>query len=158
MALTRQISIHNFAVGGEGFSASDHPCELSAGGTYHSHDMSTISKGDLVRYKTGKYRVGYAGPTKFGERAKLEFLDGSKSFWTDLSKVSLYVAAKDASTASEYRSKTGGRSGGRGGGNRTGGICDECGEPRRNLRPKQDMSGIWGRVCGVCAQDDCSFC
>lgn len=33
----------------------------------------------------------------------------------------------------------------------TGGICDECDEPRRNLRACQDSSGITGMCCPRCA-------
>jgi hypothetical protein len=45
-------------------------------------------RGDLATYKGKTYRIGFAGPTKFGDRAKLVFLDGSKEFWVDLSLVS----------------------------------------------------------------------
>jgi hypothetical protein len=32
-----------------------------------------------------------------------------------------------------------------------GGICDECDQPRRNLRPCVDSSGIGGMCCPRCA-------
>lgn len=41
------------------------------------------SKGEVVSYKGKKFRVGYAGKTKFGQRVKLEFLDGDGEFWVD---------------------------------------------------------------------------
>lgn len=42
-----------------------------------------------------------------------------------------------------------------------GGICDECGEPRRNLRECRDSSGIAGMCCPRCASGpdyERSFC
>lgn len=53
-----------------------------------------ISKGDIVLYKGVKYKVEFAGKTKFGFRAKLSYLNGSKEFWvnlTDLTPVSAEV-------------------------------------------------------------------
>lgn len=38
-------------------------------------------------YKGRTYRLEYLGATKFGRRAKLAFLDGSKEFWVDASTV-----------------------------------------------------------------------
>lgn len=35
--------------------------------------------------------------------------------------------------------------------NGRGGICDECGEPRRNLTECRDSSGISGMCCPRCA-------
>ena len=46
---------------------------------------SGILKGDLVLYKGVKYKVGFAGKTKFGFRAKLSYLNGTKEFWVNLS-------------------------------------------------------------------------
>ncbi len=46
-----------------------------------------MRRGDIAEYKGRKYRVLYAGPTRYGDRANLEFMDGSKSFWVDLSLV-----------------------------------------------------------------------
>ena len=34
-----------------------------------------------AQYKGKTYRLAWQGQTKFGERAKLMFLDGSKEFW-----------------------------------------------------------------------------
>lgn len=45
-------------------------------------------KGDTVSYKGRSYRLLWSGSTKYGDRAKLEFMDGTKSFWVDLDKVS----------------------------------------------------------------------
>jgi hypothetical protein len=38
-------------------------------------------------YKGRHYRLLYLGHTKYGERAKLEFMDGTKSFWCDAGAV-----------------------------------------------------------------------
>jgi hypothetical protein len=38
-------------------------------------------------YKGRVYRLEYVGATKFGRRAKLAFLDGSKEFWVDAAAV-----------------------------------------------------------------------
>lgn len=40
-------------------------------------------------YKGRKYRCLFAGKTKYGRRAHLEFFDGSKSFWVDAHLVSV---------------------------------------------------------------------
>jgi len=40
----------------------------------------------------------------------------------------------------------------------SGGICDNCDEPRRNLQSAVDTSGIGGRVCPRCVREgDLSF-
>lgn len=41
-----------------------------------------------VTYKGKTYRLLFKGPTKFGQRAHLEFMDGSKQFCVDASAVS----------------------------------------------------------------------
>lgn len=38
-------------------------------------------------YRGRVYRLEYIGATKFGRRAKLSFLDGSKEFWVDANQV-----------------------------------------------------------------------
>jgi hypothetical protein len=38
-------------------------------------------------YRGNEYRVLYIGLTKYGHRAYLEFLDGSKAFWCDAEQV-----------------------------------------------------------------------
>lgn len=38
-------------------------------------------------YKGKPYKLLWSGPTKYGKRAKLGFMDGSKEFWVDLSQV-----------------------------------------------------------------------
>lgn len=48
-------------------------------------------------YKGKKYRVKFVGPTKFGQRAHLEFLDGSKSFWAAAELVQLLREGEEGS-------------------------------------------------------------
>lgn len=35
----------------------------------------------IATYKGRKYRLAWRGETKYGPRAKLQFLDGGKEFW-----------------------------------------------------------------------------
>ena len=49
--------------------------------------MSTATQ-KTAQYKGRAYRLLYIGPTKFGQRAHLQFLDGSKDFWVDAVMVS----------------------------------------------------------------------
>lgn len=44
-------------------------------------------KGMLVSYQGRNYRIKYAGPTKFGEKACLTYHLGDKEFWVDLSQI-----------------------------------------------------------------------
>lgn len=62
-------------------------------------------------YKGRTYRLEFLGKTKFGERAKLAFMDGSKEFWVDASLVSETTgsAARSSSKANRY-------------------VCAECGK------------------------------
>ena len=41
----------------------------------------------IAIYKGKKYRLAWSGPTKYGERAKLAYFDGSREFWVNLSTV-----------------------------------------------------------------------
>lgn len=45
----------------------------------------------FAEYKGRTYKCLYSGKTKFGMKAKLAFMDGSKEFWVDLSTVELDV-------------------------------------------------------------------
>jgi hypothetical protein len=45
-------------------------------------------------YKNRRYRLLWAGNTKYGERAHLQFFDGSKDFWVDRDKIEVYEAAR----------------------------------------------------------------
>jgi hypothetical protein len=51
-----------------------------------------------ARYKGKRYRLAWSGPTKYGHRTKLSFLDGSKSFWTDTAKVLVDGNVSDTAT------------------------------------------------------------
>ena len=42
---------------------------------------------EYVEYKGRNYFLAWKGTTKFGERAKLQFLDRSKEFWVDASAI-----------------------------------------------------------------------
>lgn len=42
----------------------------------------------LATYKGRTYKLLYLGKTKFGHKAKLGFMDGSKEFWVDSNLVS----------------------------------------------------------------------
>lgn len=48
-----------------------------------------------VRYKGKKYEMEYLGETKFGYRAKLKFLDGTKEFWVDGNLVFKYMTRSE---------------------------------------------------------------
>lgn len=67
-------------------------------------------------YKGKKYRLEFMGETKFGKRAKLGFMDGSKQFWVSAADVSNVQEADTAAAAAK-------RAGVRGGMYR----CPECG-------------------------------
>lgn len=42
-----------------------------------------------AEYKGRKYRLAWQGQTKYGQRAKLQFIDGSKEFWVDATAITL---------------------------------------------------------------------
>lgn len=48
----------------------------------------------IARYKNFIYRLLYAGPTKYGPRAKLQFLNNSYDFWVNLESIEIidYIA------------------------------------------------------------------
>lgn len=74
--------------------------------------MPQLSAGDTAEYKGRSYRVKWAGKTKFGERANLEFLDGSRNFWVPLSMVTASSSSAGKRSRREPRSYS----------------CDECGD------------------------------
>lgn len=49
-------------------------------------------------YKGRTYNLLWQGATKYGQRAKLSFLDGSKEFWVDASLVSTGSAPSTKAT------------------------------------------------------------
>lgn len=85
-------------------------------------------------YKGKTYRVKFIGETKFGRRANLEFMDGSKNFWVDASLVS--VTGADA---------TGER------------RCSKCHCRESSLRrpyEKMLMTRNYGVICSPCYSDE----
>ena len=60
----------------------------------------------IAEYKGRKYRLVWQGKTKFGERAKLQFFDGSKEFWVNSSLIKVHNG--DRYRSDDYRiTKTG---------------------------------------------------
>lgn len=57
----------------------------------------------IATYNERKYRLLYLGNTKFGQRAQLAFLDGSKEFWVDAEKVQVHA---DGQTLAEVKKPT----------------------------------------------------
>lgn len=66
----------------------------------------------VAEYKGRKYKLAWQGTTKYGERAKLQFFDGSKEFWVDASTIRI-----TESNSSEPRGRGFRRA-----------ECAECGE------------------------------
>lgn len=93
-----------------------------------------FQKGDTVLYKGKPYKVLYYGPTKFGQRARLQFFDGSKDFWVDASLVS-------PGRGTGYSRPYGGGGSGR---------CRGCGGPIKDAPHHRAMEGC----CGYCAFDE----
>jgi len=83
---------------------------------------------------------GFVTVTKRSGEAKQELVErvGRPFTAEGVEMVYGYLAAKAPATA---------RPAGKG----RGGICDECGEPRRNLQECADSSGIGGLCCPRCA-------
>lgn len=50
----------------------------------------------LVTYKNRTYRMLWIGDTKYGRRAKLEFLNGSSEFWVNASLVTVVRDQQDS--------------------------------------------------------------
>lgn len=73
--------------------------------------MSTTAQ-KYATYKGKTYRLMWEGKTKFGDKAKLAFLDGSKEFWVDRNLIS-HAAAPQRMSAGTMRER---------------GFCNECGE------------------------------
>ena len=80
------------------------------------------SANDLVSYKGKTYLLKWRGPTKYGERARLQFLDGSKDFWVDAGLVS--DAGNSRTRTDVPRLRRDGTF-----------LCDECGEYVRSGTP-----------------------
>ncbi len=102
--------------------------------------MAQAQTQQTCSYKGRTYRLLWRGKTKYGQRAKLEFLDGSASFWVPAEKIGT-AAARQADT---------------------GETCAECGKPIHGKgRIVPDMSNIMAACCPRCAsygQFDRSYC
>jgi hypothetical protein len=59
---------------------------------------------EVISYKGRNYNLVWKGPTKYGERAKLSFLDGSKEFWVDASAVGSATSSTPAPKQTSRRS------------------------------------------------------
>lgn len=90
---------------------------------------------EVVRYKGKSYRMVWSGPTKYGERAKLQFLDGSKEFWVDLKQVDRGRSAPPPPAVSKPTNSR---------------RCRGCGGPVVNAPHHRAMGGY----CGSCAFDE----
>lgn len=73
--------------------------------------MASTKSAGVAEYKGRKYRCLFLGATKYGQRAHLQFFDGSKDFWVDASAVRVLESSAPA------------RSGGSSRGRRTGCAC-----------------------------------
>ncbi len=89
-------------------------------------------------YKGKTYRLGFLGQTKYGRRAKLASLDGSKEFWVAAELVT-ESAAPAASRPTSDRGSLRGR--------RTGCSCGSIdGEHVRLVTPIGDDPGFAGEI------------
>jgi hypothetical protein len=91
-----------------------------------------------ANYKGKTYRCEYIGATKFGRRARLAFMDGSKEFWVDASLVTLVDGPSRGSSPSCRKSSGG------------SGKCRDCGREITNAPHHRAMGGL----CGDCAFDE----
>lgn len=67
---------------GERITDKNQKC-WETGGTCYTERRSEAPSSGTVRYKGRTYRLVWQGRTKYGDRAHLAFLDGSKDFWVD---------------------------------------------------------------------------
>jgi hypothetical protein len=69
---------------GEPIKSKDQRC-WETGGTCSSSQQRKDE--EIVSYKGKKYRLLWQGKTKWGQKAKLGFLNGSQEFWVDTVKL-----------------------------------------------------------------------
>ena len=86
-------------------------------------------------YKGHNYRLLRMGETKFGRRAHLQFLDGSKDFWCDATLVT--PGTVNTLSVGSYPTSNGSN------GYRLGRqcFCAECGEPYRRDNRCRETGG-----------------
>lgn len=88
-------------------------------------------------YKGRTYRLLWQGATKYGRRAHLAFLDGSKDFWVDAASVTIVDGVPPASSRSSSPRAASGR-------------CRGCRGPIVDAPHHRAMGGY----CGQCAFDE----
>lgn len=62
---------------------------------YFIPEIKAESSDEFVVYKKRKYRLQFLGHTKFGYRAKLQFMDKSNSFWADGKLIYKYMTKSE---------------------------------------------------------------
>lgn len=67
--------------------------------------LANFGRGEIAQYKGREYRVEFSGKTRYGHRTKLQFMDGSKSFWVDTSKVAPPTAPSDFGNSGRRRGR-----------------------------------------------------
>lgn len=97
---------------------------------------STSNK--IANYNGRSYRLLWVGVTKYGRRAHLSFMDGSKDFWVDASRVSEQAAEQHTSSTTVFQRHVG------------HGRCRECGGEIKDAPHHRAMGGL----CGDCAFDE----
>src|ERR1043166_8119820 len=98
---------------------------LAPRGVQSGAEDTTMTTSQIAVYNGRKYRLAWSGATKYGRRAKLSFLDGSKEFWVDLAKIEIHASSRPSS------------------GFRRGPSCRVC-------RDRHDG----GTICFACGQED----
>jgi len=94
----------------------------------------TTATNRTAEYKGHSYRLLYLGQTKYGKRAHLQFMDGSKDFWVDAS----LVREKSAGESSTNRASGRGRA-----------TCAECGRPGELVSDLEDGMMKHRRCCDI---------
>lgn len=87
----------------------------------------------LGTYKGKTYRILYIGATKFGKRARLQFMDGSKDFWVGADLVTIGASSSGQSRPASHS-----------------GRCRGCGGSIQDAAHHRAMEGY----CGDCAFDE----
>lgn len=75
---------------GEAIKSPDQQCWETGGTCIPDEDEARHTVGPhrgTVTYKGRKYKLLWKGKTKFGERAHLSFIDGTKDFWVAAGKL-----------------------------------------------------------------------
>lgn len=95
--------------------------------------MTAATEARTASYKGRAYRLMFVGETKYGRRAHLAFMDGSKDFWVDAALVTTASAA-----TSGARTRT------------APGRCRGCRGPIVDASHHRAIGGY----CGQCAFDE----